>query len=175
MLRLSAWCRWTTSRDWLKRFSFFARRRGGAKGACLSDIEQISSDVLDAALRLHRDLGPGLLESVYEMILAEKLIRMGYYVSRQKPIDIEFEGLRFDAAFRIDLLIDEHVLVEIKSVERLNSSHAKQLLTYLRLTKQPLGLLINFGGATLKEGVRRIVNDYKPFESSRLRVNQNQG
>ena len=82
---------------------------------------------------------------------------------------------RFDGAFRIDLLIEPSLLVEIKSVERLNAAHAKQLLTYLRLTKQPLGLLINFGGATLKEGLRRVVNDYTPIASSRLRVNKKIG
>lgn len=138
----------------------------------MQDIDQISGDVLDVALRIHRDLGPGLLESVYEMVLAGKLIDLGYTVARQHPIDIEFEGRRFDAAFRIDLMIDERLLVEIKSVEQLNAVHGKQLLTYLRLTKQPVGLLINFGGATLKEGVRRIVNDHRPSASPRLRVNQ---
>ena len=100
---------------------------------------------------------------------------MGYTVSTQTPIDIEFEGLCFDAAFRIDLLVDERLLVEIKSVEQLHASHAKQLLTYLRLTKQPVGLLINFGGATLKEGIKRIVNDYHPSATPRLGVNQIQG
>ncbi|RJF92906.1 GxxExxY protein [Sphingomonas cavernae] len=138
----------------------------------MKDIEEISGDVLHVALRLHRELGPGLLESVYETVLAAKLVEMGYLVSRQKPIDIEFEGLRFDAAFRVDLLVDERLLVEIKSVDQLHASHAKQLLTYLRLTKQPVGLLINFGGATLKEGVRRLVNGYKPSASPRLRANQ---
>ena len=97
---------------------------------------------------------------------------MGYPVSRQRPVDIEFEGLYFQAAFRIDLLVDERLLVEIKSVDQLHPAHAKQLLTYLRLTRQPVGLLINFGGATLKEGVRRLVNDYKPSASPRLRANQ---
>src|SRR3546814_11844251 len=86
------------------------------------------------------------------------------------PVDIHFEGARFDAAFRIDLLVDGRLLLEIKSVERLNPAHGKQLLTYLRLTGQSVGLLINFGGATLKEGVRRIVNDHKPSASPRLRV-----
>jgi iron complex transport system substrate-binding protein len=100
------------------------------------------------------------MESVYETVLAGKLIERGYLVDRQKPIDIEFEGTRFEAAFRIDLLVNGRVLVELKSVERLNPAHAKQLLTYLRLTKQPLGLLVNFGGATLKEGFRRLVNNY---------------
>ena len=138
----------------------------------MRDIEQISGDVVDVGLRLHRELGPGLLESVYETILASKLAAMGYRVARQLPIDITFDNLRFEAAFRIDLLVEDCLLVEIKSVERLSAAHGKQLLTYLRLTKQPLGLLINFGGATLKEGLRRIVNDYSPSASPRLRVNQ---
>lgn len=137
----------------------------------LKDIEEISGDVLDVSLRLHRQLGPGLLESVYETILAAKLAEMGYRVLRQQPIGIEFEGLRFEAAFRIDLLVDQRLLVEIKCVDQLHAAHAKQLLTYLRLTGQPVGLLINFAGATLKEGFRRIVNDYKPSASPRLRVN----
>jgi iron complex transport system substrate-binding protein len=132
----------------------------------------VTGDVLDVSFRLHRDLGPGLLESVYEAVLAAKLQQMGYSVARQQPIDITFEGFRFDAAFRADLLVDERLLVEIKSVERLNAAHAKQLLTYLRLMQQPVGLLINFGGATLKEGVRRIVNGHRPSASPRLRVNQ---
>lgn len=126
----------------------------------MRNVDQISGDVLDLAIRIHRELGPGLLESVYEIVLAGKLMQLGYAVHRQRPVDIDYDGLRFEAAFRIDLLIDESVLVEVKSVERLNAAHAKQLLTYLRLTKQPLGLLINFGGATLKEGFRRLVNDY---------------
>jgi GxxExxY protein len=136
-----------------------------------SSVDDISADVLGLALRMHRDLGPGLLESVYETVLAGKLIGLGYRVERQKPVDIMFENQRFEAAFRLDLLVGETLIVEIKSVERLNMAHAKQLLTYLRLTNQPVGLLINFGGATLKEGVRRIVNDYTPSASSRLRVN----
>lgn len=138
----------------------------------MRDIDHISGEVVDLALRIHRDLGPGLLESVYEAVLAGKLAQLGYDVARQKPVDIEFEQMRFEAAFRIDLIIDDRLLVEIKSVEQLNAAHSKQLLTYLRLTGQPVGLLINFGGATLKEGVRRVVNDHKPSASSRLRVNQ---
>ncbi len=131
----------------------------------MTDIERICSDVIEVSLRLHRDLGPGLLESVYEAILAAKLVSLGYGVARQKPIDIEFEELRFEAAFRIDLLVEERLLIEVKSVEQLNNAHMKQLLTYLRLTKQPLGLLINFGGATLKEGLRRVANNHQPFAS----------
>ena len=132
----------------------------------MKDIDVVSGDVLDVALRLHRDLGPGLLESVYEAVLAGRLAAMGYPVVRQRPIDIAFEGLRFEAAFRIDLLVDDRLVVEIKSVERLLPVHAKQLLTYLRLTRQPVGLLINFGGATLKEGIRRLVNNHRPSASS---------
>jgi len=140
----------------------------------LRDIDVVSGDVVDVALRIHRELGPGLLESVYETVLAGKLIQMGYPVDRQKPIDIEFEGTCFPAAFRIDLLVDERLIVEIKCAEALSKAHLKQLQTYLRLMKQPVGLLINFAGATLKEGLRRVVNDHVPSASPRLRVNQNQ-
>lgn len=130
------------------------------------DIDRITSDVIDLSIRIHRDLGPGLLESVYETVLAAKLVAMGYDVRRQHPVAIDFEDMRFDAAFRVDLLVDGRLIVEIKSTEQLSRVHAKQVLTYLRLMKQPVGLLINFGGETLKEGIRRLVNDYKPSASS---------
>lgn len=97
---------------------------------------------------------------------------MGYEVSRQRAVDIQFDGLVFPAAFRVDLLVDDRLVVEIKSVERLAPVHGKQLLTYLRLLRQPVGLLINFGGETLKEGVRRVVNDHRSSASPRLRVNR---
>jgi iron complex transport system substrate-binding protein len=132
----------------------------------MKDIDRISGDVIDLAIRIHRELGPGLLESVYETVLAGKLVATGYRVARQYPVDIEFDGMRFDAAFRIDLLVDDRLIVEVKSVDKLAPVHAKQVLTYLRLTKQPVGLLINFGGETLKEGVRRLVNNYTPSASS---------
>ena len=132
----------------------------------MRDIDLISGDVVDVALRLHRELGPGLLESVYEIVLAARLAAMGYPVARQRSIDIEFEGVRIEGAFKIDLLVDERLVVEIKSVERLAPVHAKQLLTYLRLTGQPVGLLINFGGETLREGIRRLVNNHNPSASS---------
>jgi len=140
------------------------------------EIDDLSGEVVDCAVRIHRDLGPGLFESVYEMVLAGSLARKGLKVDRQRPIDIMFEGVRYDAAFRIDLVVEDALLVEVKSVERLAPVHGKQLLTYLRLTRQPVGLLLNFSGATMKEGVRRVVNDYRqPHQSSaspRLRVNQ---
>lgn len=126
----------------------------------MREIDLISGEVVDLAMKLHKALGPGLLESVYEALLAAKLEEMGYQVTRQQPIDIEFEGIRFEAAFRADIVVNQTLILEIKSVERLGAVHAKQLLTYLRLTGQPVGLLINFGGATLKEGIKRLVNDY---------------
>lgn len=145
----------------------------------MKDIDEITGDVLDVALRLHRELGPGLLESVYETLLAGRLEAMGYRVDRQKLIAAEFEGILFEGAFRADILIGDRLLVEIKSVDRLMPVHGKQLLTYLRLIRQPVGLLINFGGETLKEGVKRIVNDYRPSappsSSPRLRVNEPSG
>lgn len=141
----------------------------------MKDIDAITADVLDAALRLHRELGPGLPESVYEALLARRLQALGYRVITQQLISAEFDDIHFEAAFRADLLVDDRLLIEIKSVERLMPIHSKQLLTYLRLKKQPVGLLINFGNETLKEGFRRIVNDYRPsapsLSSPRLRVN----
>src|SRR3546814_14868562 len=104
----------------------------------------MSGDVIDVALRLHRKLGPGLLESVYEAILASKLAERGYLVTRQRPIDIKFDGLRFEAAFRIDLLVDERLLVELKSVERLMPGPGMPLLTHLPLTPPPLAPLNTF-------------------------------
>ena len=138
----------------------------------MKDIDLITGDVLDLSIRIHRELGSGLLESVYETVLAAKLEQMGYPVRRQHPVDIEFEDIRFEAAFLIDLLVDQRLLIEIKSIEQLHAAHAKQMLTYLRLTRQPVGLLINFGGATLKEGFRRLVNDYHPSASLRLCANK---
>ncbi len=138
----------------------------------MKNIEELSSEVVDAAFHLHKDLGPGLLESVYEVILARSLEGRGLKVERQKTIPIEYAGLRFNEGFRADLLIEGRLLVELKSVEKLTPVHSKQVLTYLRLLDLPLGLLINFGAATVKEGIKRIVNNHREFASSRLRVNQ---
>lgn len=141
----------------------------------MRNIEELSAEVVDAAFHLHKDLGPGLLESVYEAVLARMLAKRGLRVERQKPVPIEFGDLRFDEGFRVDLLVEGCLVVELKSVENLAPVHAKQLLTYLRLLHLPLGLLINFGAATFKEGVRRIVNDHRDLASSRLRVNLGEG
>lgn len=128
----------------------------------MKDLDAISFDVVGEAIRIHRELGPGLLESVYEAVLAALLTRLGCQVSRQVPVPIEFEGLSIDAAFRVDILVEGRLIIEIKSVETLGKMHAKQLLTYLRLMKQPLGLLLNFSSMTMQEGIRRLVNDHRP-------------
>lgn len=127
----------------------------------MKPIDDVSSDVIGEAIKIHRELGPGLLESVYELVLAAALERRGYKVDRQLPVAVNYDGMHFDNAFRVDLLVDDRLIVEIKSIETLSKAHAKQLLTYLRLLKQPVGLLMNFSGATMKEGIKRLVNDYQ--------------
>jgi GxxExxY protein len=122
------------------------------------ELEALASAVIDCGLHLHRNLGPGLLESAYEAILADQLARRGIRVERQKSIPIRYDGVELAEGFRADLILDQQLLVEIKSIERLAPVHAKQVLTYLRLLDMRIGLLINFGGATFKEGIRRIAN-----------------
>ena len=138
----------------------------------MRELDDITGGIVDASLRIHRDLGPGLLESVYEVVLARALEKRGFQVERQQSFRFEYEGMVFEEGFRLDLLVDNRVIVELKSVERLAAVHSKQLLTYLRLTNTPVGLLINFGAATLREGLHRIVNRLPPSASPRLRVNQ---
>jgi iron complex transport system substrate-binding protein len=128
----------------------------------MADTNAITGQIVDAAYGIHRRLGPGLLESVYEALLARVLADRGLAVERQKPVPFEFDGLRLDEGFRVDLLVAEQVVVELKSVERTTPVHAKQVLTYLRLMNLPVGLLINFGAPTLKEGLKRVVNGYEP-------------
>ena len=127
-------------------------------------IHEISAIVVDEAIRIHRELGPGLLESVYEAVLAGRLQSRGLSVVRQLPVPLAFDGQYFEVAFRVDLFVEDSLVLEIKAVERLDNAHARQLLTYLRLLKQPVGLLLNFSGATMKEGIRRMVNDYRPVD-----------
>ncbi len=135
-------------------------------------IEELAREVVDCGYRMHKELGPGLLESVYEVVLAKLLVERGFSVERQQPIPILFEGLQFDEGFRADLIVNEKLLIEIKSVETMAPVHKKQVLTYLRLLRLPLGILMNFGAATFKEGVKRVVNDHSDFASSRLRMHQ---
>lgn len=127
----------------------------------MENLEELSALVVDTAFHLHKDLGPGLLESVYEAVLAKALENRGLRVERQKPVPIKYEGLQFDEGFRADLLVESSLLVELKSVEEFVPVHGKQVLTYLRLLSLPLGLLINFGAKTFKDGIKRIVNNHK--------------
>ncbi len=136
------------------------------------EIDDITGIIINNSMEIHKKLGPGLLESVYEVVLYKKLEKEGLFVERQKPVDFVFEGISFQEGFRVDLLVEKTVVVELKSVERTAPVHSKQVLTYLRLLNLEVCLLINFGGATLKEGLERIVNNYAPSASPRLRVNQ---
>jgi GxxExxY protein len=124
---------------------------------------EIASLVMDKAFLMHRELGPGLLESVYEVVLDRQLTETGLAVERQVPIPIRFQGITFDEGFRADLFVEKKVIIELKSVERLQPVHSKQLLTYLRLTRCRLGLLINFGENLMKDGFKRVANGLEVF------------
>lgn len=128
---------------------------------------ELSKLILDAVFRVHTKTGPGLLESVYEATLAYELRKQSLKVERQVPIPIRYEDLTFDEGFRADLLVEDTVIVELKSIEKLVPVHGKQLLTQLRLSDRRLGLLINFGEARLKDGIQRVANGL-PDERSRL-------
>ena len=125
------------------------------------EIDALARVAVEYGFRLHRDLGPGLLESAYETLMFESLRRQGIEVARQVMVPLRYDGIVVEAAFRADLIIGNKLLVEIKSVERNAPVHGKQVLTYLRLMNLPLGLLMNFGLPTFKEGVRRIANDFR--------------
>ena len=124
------------------------------------DLEGLAKIVIDCGYRLHVDTGPGLLESVYEVLLAEAIRERGLEASRQVPVPIRYKGVVVDNAFRIDLLVERSLVVELKSTERPAPVHTKQVLTYLRLMNLPLGLLMNFGRPTFKGGLQRVANDY---------------
>jgi GxxExxY protein len=119
---------------------------------------EIGTIIVNAAIAVHRQLGPGLLESVYEIVLAYELQQRGLGVNRQMPIPIRYQDMTFDEAFRADLLVAEKVIVELKSVEQVSEVHKKQVQTYLRLTGCKLGFLLNFGEALMKRGITRVVN-----------------
>jgi iron complex transport system substrate-binding protein len=123
------------------------------------DLNHISGQIVDAAVRVHTRLGPGLLESVYERVLTYELEKRGLTVERQVPVPIAYDDICFEEGFRADLIVAKSVIVELKSVETMAPVHHKQLLTYLKLMDYRLGLLINFGAPLLKDGIKRIVND----------------
>ena len=124
-------------------------------------LEEIASICIDCGYHLHRALGPGLLESAYEILLAKVLENRGLAIRRQISLPLRYQGVVVDNAFKIDLLVEGCLVLELKSTERLAAVHSKQVLTYLRLMNLPLGLLMNFGQATFKAGLQRVVNDYQ--------------
>ena len=119
---------------------------------------EIAREIVDASMKVHRALGPGLLESVYEIVLAHELGQRGLEVTRQVPVAVRYENIQIDGGFRADLIVEDKVIVELKSVEKVAPVHKKQTLTYIRLANLRLGLLINFGAALLKDGITRLVN-----------------
>ena len=122
------------------------------------DENEIGREVVDGAIAVHRELGPGLLETVYEVILLDEVRKRGLSADRQVTIPIVCRDVRFDEGFRADIIVEGKVIIELKSVERVTNVHKKQLLTYLRLTGMKLGYLLNFGEAMMKAGITRIVN-----------------
>ena len=136
------------------------------------ELDDITGAIVDASIRIHRELGPGLLEIVYAIILASALERRGLHVERERPISFTYDGVLFEHGFRADIVVEQSVIVEVKSIERLAPVHPKQLLTYLRLTNLRVGLLLNFGAPMMRDGIKRVVNDLPPSASPRLRVNQ---
>ena len=136
------------------------------------ELDDITGAIVDASLQLHRVPGPGLLESLYEALLACELRQRGLRVERQRLITVSYNGVDLEDAFRADLLVEGRVIVEVKSLDRFAPVHRKQLLTYLRLTNLRVGLLLNFGAESMKEGLKRVVNDYAPPPSSPLRINR---
>jgi len=119
---------------------------------------EIAKEIVDTAYKIHTTLGPGLLESVYESVMAYELQKQGFRVERQKALPVIYEDVRLEEGFRTDLLVADSVIVELKSVETVAPVHKKQLLIYLRLADKKLGLLINFGDARIKDGISRVVN-----------------
>ena len=138
----------------------------------MRSLDDITGTIINAALKIHSALGPGLLESVYEAVLTRDLEKRGLRAERQKAVRFEYDGMTFEEGLRLDLLVENQVIVELKSVEQLAPVHGKQLLTYMRLMNLLVGLLINFGAPVLKDGLRRVVNNLSPSASPRLRVNQ---
>ena len=127
----------------------------------MTQENEISGDIVDAAVKLHQRLGPGLLESAYEMILAAELVRRGHRVETQVPVSFDYEGMKFENAFRVDMIVDEQIVVELKATEQKNPVFARQLKTYLVLMNKHIGLLLNFGQLKMVNGIERIVNGYE--------------
>ena len=119
--------------------------------------EELTKEIIGGAIKVHRFLGPGLLESAYEECLSYELIRLGLKIERQKPVPVVYEEVKLECGYRIDILVEKKIILELKSVDALAPIHEAQLLTYLRFSKKPLGLLINFNVTLLKKGIKRYV------------------
>lgn len=131
------------------------------------DNNKITESIIGAAIEVHRELGPGLLESTYEACLAYELMERGLKVERQKALPVKYREIQLDCGYRIDLLVEDSVIVELKAVERLEAIHEAQLLSYLKLSRAPIGLLLNFNVMELRRGIRRLVNNLKENSSPR--------
>ena len=140
--------------------AFEYRRVDSRKGAKIAKMDEnsIGKEIVDAAIAVHRELGPGLLETVYEVVLLDDIRKRGFRAERQVPIAIVCRGVRFDEGFRADIIVEGKVIIELKSVERITNADKKQLLTYLKLTDMKLGYLLNFGEDIMKRGITRTVN-----------------
>jgi len=124
-------------------------------------VDDITRAIIGSAIEIHRELGPGLLESAYEKCLVYELQEKGFQTERQKPLPINYKGVKLDAAYHLDVVVENKIILELKSVESLLPIHTAQLLSYLRLSNLHVGLLINFNVPKLKDGIKRIVNEYK--------------
>ncbi len=131
-------------------------------------LNQVTQSIIGAAIKVHRALGPGLMESAYETCLAFELLQVGLHVEQQKPLPLVYRDVRLDCGYRLDLLVEEQVIVEVKAVDCLLPIHEAQLLSYLRLSSCKVGLLINFNVMILKDGIKRMVNQF-PDASRSLR------
>jgi GxxExxY protein len=127
------------------------------KNIIMEKLNQITYEIIGAAYKVHSTLGPGLLESAYEVCLEYELLKKGFKVERQKPLPVVYDGIYLDAGYRIDLLIEDAVIVELKAVEEIAPVHQAQIMTYLKLSERKLGLLINFNVTDMKKGIKRII------------------
>jgi GxxExxY protein len=137
------------------------QERQAKKGFSMNEIDKIAQQIVDTAFRVHSKLGPGLLESAYEACMAHELSKQGFKVERQKPQPIIYDDLAIEVGYRLDILVDDKVIIELKAVEQLAPIHQAQLMTYLKLSNKTLGFLINFHVHLIKQGIRRLANDFK--------------
>lgn len=137
-----------------------------AHGGALDRLNAIGTAIVDSAMKVHTVLGPGLLEGVYELCLAEELVKRGYVAERQVPINVSYEGMDLGAGFRADILIDRSIVIKVKAMETLLPIHTAQVLTYLRLGNFPLGYLLNFNSVRLRDGIKRLISKNPPRASA---------